>query len=165
MRKTFIKLIGIITILTFLIACSKEDENDRVVKVVQDFYTHLNNKDFDSLKVISTKNGKKYVEIIQSIGNDVVKINSIDIIETSIVGDSANVYVKTTDSFNNISYIDWILIKDSNVWKFDYLEGLKGEDILTDDDFNYSKIDHVRNAMLRDSLINDSISKLNLEMN
>lgn len=156
--KRIIKYLLVFILFTpLLISCSKEDENEKVNKVVEDYYAYFNSRDYNNMKILSTKNGEKYVEIIQSIGKDVIKIDTINILKTSISGDSANVYVKTTDTLRDISYVDLILKKENNIWKIDNMEGFDKDDILTDEDMKYSKIDHVNNAKLKDSLKKDSI--------
>ncbi|MBP1645065.1 MAG: hypothetical protein H6Q16_640 [Bacteroidetes bacterium] len=162
--KSIIKYLLVLILFTpFFISCSKEDENEKINKVVVDYYSYFNSRDFKNMRILSTKNGEKYVEIIQSIGNDIIKIDTFNIINTSISKDSANVYVKTIDTLNNITYVDWILKKEKNIWKIDYMVGVDTNDILTDEDIKYSKIDHVRNAMLRDSLKKDSLKRRNLK--
>ncbi|HBN04888.1 MAG TPA: hypothetical protein DD434_03735 [Bacteroidales bacterium] len=162
--KSIIKYLLVLILFTpFFISCSKENENEKVNKVVVDYYSYFNSRDFKNMRILSTKNGEKYVEIIQSIGNDIIKLDTFNIIKTNISEDSANVYVKTIDTLNNITYVEWILKKEKDIWKIDDMVGVDTIDILTDEDIKYSKIDHVRNAMLRDSLKKDSLKKRNLK--
>lgn len=154
--KNTIKYLFVFVLFAFFISCSKEYENEKINKVVKDYYTYYNSRDFNNMKILSTKNGEKYVEIIQSIGRDIISIDSINIIKTSICDDSANVFIQAIDSLNDTNYVEWILKKNNKVWKIDNMESFDKDEILTDEDIRYSKIDHVRNQMIRDSLKKDT---------
>ncbi len=156
--KNKIKYIVFLTLTPLVfISCFDNNQEEKVNKAVENFYTFINNKDFENMKLNSTPLGRKYIEIIQSIGGNVVKIEKIEILETIVKGDSATVKVKTIDSFKKTFLTDWYLIRDDEHWKVDKLRGYEDEEFLTNKDIEYSKIDHVLNASRKNSKISDSL--------
>ncbi|MDD2191514.1 MAG: hypothetical protein PHO12_03100 [Bacteroidales bacterium] len=138
--KRYLKYILVLLVLPLLLAsCQKDKETQEVNKVVENFYIYLNEKNLDKIKEISTSRADRYFEFIFSLGNDLVKIDSINIIQTLIEGNAANVDVETFDIYGNETIYQWYLIKVNEVWKINKLEGYKAEEILTKDDIDHSK--------------------------
>lgn len=141
--KRYLKQIFILFILSSsLFSCNIEKDKEQVNKVVENFYIYLNERNFDKIKEMSTPKADKYFEFILTIGDDLVKINKIDILETKIEERKAKVDVKVLDIYGNIIYCHWYLIKEQNIWKIDQLDGYKQENILTNEDIKYSKKDN-----------------------
>ncbi|HHT03143.1 MAG TPA: hypothetical protein GX005_02330 [Bacteroidales bacterium] len=138
--KTYLKYIFALLILPLLlVSCNKDDESDEVNKVIENFYIYLNEKDLDKIKEISTNRADRYFEFIFSLGNDLVQIDSINIIQTLIEDSNANVDVETFDIYGNAMIYHWHLVKVKEQWKIRELEGYKAEKILTKKDIDYSK--------------------------
>ncbi|MBP6429153.1 MAG: hypothetical protein KA273_02015 [Bacteroidales bacterium] len=143
--KRYLKYILALLILPFILfSCHKETENDRVEKVVESFYIHLNNKNLDSIKEMSTNRADMYFEFIFSLGKDMVQIDSINIIQTLVEQNAANVDVETFDTYGNQMIYHWYLIKVKEVWKINKLEGYKAEKILSKEDIEYSKKNNLK---------------------
>lgn len=133
------KVFKYIFIFLILFGCSKESEQEKVSKVIEEFYLYLNNKDFESIKKISTKEVDKYIDFVSTIGDDLVQIKSIDINEVIIENNLAKVDVKTLDIYGNVNHYKWLLIKENSLWQLMELEEQGIRHNLTEDDLEYTK--------------------------
>lgn len=141
--KKQITYIIIFFVLFFLFAsCQKEDKNEEVYNVIEDFYYYLNEKKIDSIKYISTKKADRYFEFVFNIGHDLVIIDSINIIQSLIEDSTAKIDVETFDTYGNKIIYHWSLVKRNNRWKIDELDGFKDQNVLTEEDIEYTKINH-----------------------
>ena len=73
-----------------------------------------------------------------------VQIDSINIIQTLVEQNAANVDVETFDTYGNQMIYHWYLIKVKEVWKINKLEGYKAEKILSKEDIEYSKKNNLK---------------------
>ncbi|MFA7082431.1 MAG: hypothetical protein WC135_07450 [Bacteroidales bacterium] len=138
--KRYIKYAFALIILPLFIAsCNRDHEKEEVNKLVESFYIYLNEKNLDKIQEISTNRADKYFEFIFSLGDNLVQIDSINIIETLVEENTANVDVEIFDVYGNAMIYHWYLIKVKDVWKINKLEGYKAEEILTKEDIDYSK--------------------------
>lgn len=138
-----LKNIFIILILpVFFLSCKDDSEIDKVNKVIEDFYIYFNQKDLDKIKEISTHKLDMYFEFVFSIGDNLVQIDSIEIIDTKIEATKAVVNVKTIDIYDNVMIYNWHLIKVNDKWKINELNGHKDEKVLNKEDIEYSKKDN-----------------------
>ncbi|MCK9162798.1 MAG: hypothetical protein WCR29_05845 [Bacteroidales bacterium] len=139
MKRPIKNILAILILPFFLASCHKDDKNAEVNKVVEDFYVYLNEKNLDKIKEISTNRADRYFEFVFTLGKDMVTIDSINIIQTIIEGNSANIDVETFDNYGNTMIYHWYLIKVKEKWKINKLDGYKAEKILTKKDIEYSK--------------------------
>lgn len=149
MKKTILYLFLLSLCLSIQFSCKKKvDSNNEVNKVVTEFFNYINEKNFDKMKKISSPQVGKYVDFIQSLGDDLVEIDSVRIVNTTIKDKNAEVNAEIIDIYGYKIYYQLSLTKEARKWKLTGLNGSGKESKLTKDEINYTKQKH----QLKDSI-------------
>lgn len=139
MKKYTLYLILLLS-LSLQFSCKKEaDKKIEVDKVVNTFFTSLNNKDFKTMKSVSTDDVDKYIDFITTFGDDLVEIDSVKIQDTKIIDNKAEVRVETIDIYGYKIFYQLSLTKELTKWKLSEIDGYGTETKLTKDEINYTK--------------------------
>ena len=98
--KKYILYFLLLLSLSLQFSCKKEaDKKIEVDKLVNEFFTSLNNKDFEKMKSVSNDDVDKYIDFITTFGDDLVEIDSVIIQNTKIMDYNAQVRVATIDIY------------------------------------------------------------------
>lgn len=139
MKKYILYSIFLLSLL-LQFSCKKEaDKKVEVDKVVNTFFKSLNDKDFETMKSVSTDNVDKYVDFIKTFGEDLVELDSIIIQNTKIIDNKADVRVETIDIYGYKIFYQISLTKELTKWKLSEIDGYGTETKLTKDEINYTK--------------------------
>lgn len=141
MKKTIsLLLISLLPLLFFCcVKSEKETDELQIRKTVDEFYQNLNSRDFTAIKTISTPRMEKFIDFISAIGEDLVVYNNHEIVSIEIKANNAEVLLRAEDSFGNIMDFQWDLIKVEQRWLLDMFTGEKEQNVLTDDDIEFTK--------------------------
>lgn len=143
MKKSILYLFLLSLCLSIQFSCKKKvDANQEVNKVVTEFFDYINQKDFEKMKEISSPQVVKYIDFIQSLGDDLVEIDSVKIVNTTIKDKGAVVNAEIIDIYGYKIYYQLSLTKEARKWKLTGLNGYGKESKLTKEEIKYTKQKH-----------------------
>jgi hypothetical protein len=143
MKKSILYIFLLSLCLSIQFSCKKKvDANQEVNKVVTEFFDYINQKDFDKMKEISSPQVGKYIDFIQSLGDDLVEIDSVKIVNTTIKDKGAVVNAEIIDIYGYKIYYKLSLTKETRKWKLTGLNGYGKESKLTKEEIKYTKQKH-----------------------
>jgi|GEM_PF-1906191 hypothetical protein len=104
------------------ICCSKTDQQVQVNKKVDEFYRYFNQRNFAKMKAISTPRVATLIDFFEMIGQDLMQIDSTQIISTDVTNDHAKVQVRVWDTYGKMFYHE-ILLQKNRQWIITNVDG------------------------------------------
>lgn len=142
MKLRYLFLLPVLFILAQSCGVDPKDRDERMIeKTVNEFYTNINEKDFEAIKKQSTQRMHKFIDFFKNFGDDLVVYKSHSIDSMRIDHNHAEVFVTAVDIFDNRAEFRWELDRSDEEWKLDMFYGKSDNDILTEEDYEYTKIE------------------------
>ncbi len=105
------------------LSCTKTDVDEQNIKSTLDsFYENINKKDFKTLNQICSPQMTKWLNFVETFGDDIVVYKEWEIKSVEIKGTKAVAKVVAIDQFDNETECVWKLIKAKEDWLMDVFD-------------------------------------------
>lgn len=142
MKLRYLLLLATLFALVQSCGIDPKDRDEKMIeKTVNEFYTNINEKDFEAIKKQSTQRMHKFIDFFKNFGDDLVVYKSHSIDSMHIDHNHAEVFVTAVDIFDNRVEFRWELHRSDEEWQLDMFYGSDDSDILTEEDYEYTKIE------------------------